>query len=99
MDRVQLALVIGVCLGLFFGGYLARKSSQEETIYGGRWAKTFHFVGAASMGGVLPLVLASLVLGLGFTTAFPLALSFLLVAWIALMLYALFERPARKGRG
>jgi hypothetical protein len=45
--------------------------------------------------GILPMVLACLVLGLGFRTAFPLALLFLVIGWLALVAYAVFERTVR----
>lgn len=97
MDRTLLALLIGIACALIFGFFIARRSIREKKIYGGVWAKVFHYIGAAGVGGILPLVLASLLLGLGFRTAFPLALSFLLVAWGALMLYAVIERRALAG--
>jgi hypothetical protein len=95
MDQLQLALMIGLACGAILGYFVARRSNQRDKIDGGMWAQVFHYIGASSVVGILPTVLTCLILGLGFRTAFPLALTFLLTGWIALMIYAVFERSAR----
>jgi hypothetical protein len=96
MDRALLALLTGLGCGLVYGLYIARKSARQQPIYGRAGAKFFHYLASVGMGGILPVVLASLLLGQGFRTAFPLALAFLLVVWVSLMIYAVLERPALK---
>jgi hypothetical protein len=95
MNNALVALLIGIVAALVFGYYVAQKSTRQENILGGTVARVFHFIGASAVTGVLPVVLASLFLGLGFRTALPYALAFLATAWIALFLYAVIEHPAR----
>jgi|FLYN01.1.fsa_nt_gi hypothetical protein len=95
MDKAILALLIGLAIALVFGYYVAQRSSRHDKIFGGTAAKAFHYIAATAIAGILPVVLASLILGLGFSVAFPLALAFLATGWIALLLYAMVERAAR----
>jgi hypothetical protein len=95
MDKTQLALVIGLGVALIFGYYVAQKSRGKEKIHAGVVAQVFHHIGATFIAGILPVILASLILGQGFRTAFPLAVTFLAAGWVALMVYAVIERPAR----
>jgi len=95
MDNTLLVLVIGIAVGLIFGYYIAQKSSSKKNIQGGLAAQVFHYIGATCIAGVLPVILASLILGHGFRTGFPFAIGFLITGWVALMIYAIFERPSR----
>jgi hypothetical protein len=95
MDNAVLALLIGLACALGLGYFTARGSARREKIYGGQLALVFHYLGAAAMTGVLPVVLASLILGQGFGLAFPLGVSFLATSFVALLLFAVIERPAR----
>jgi hypothetical protein len=95
MDRTLLALLIGLGCGLVLGYFTARSSAKREKIYGGQAALIFHYIGAAAVTGVLPLVLASLIVGGGFGTAFPLAVSFMLTGFLSLVIFAIVEQPAR----
>lgn len=95
MDTPLQALLIGLGFGLVLGGFTARSSARREKIYGGRAALAFHYIGASAVTGVLPVVIASLILGGGFGTAFPLALSFMLTGFLALVIFAVIEQPAR----
>lgn len=95
MNNTILALAIGLSIAVLFGYYVAQKSSRQEKILGGSAAQAFHFIGAAAITGILPVVLASLLLGLGLATALPFALAFLATGWIALFFYAVIERSAR----
>ncbi len=45
----------------------------------------------------LPTVITALLLRGGFALAFPLGIGCVIVAFLALLIYALFERPARAG--
>lgn len=95
MDKALIAFLVGVVCAVAFGYYVARRSSDRQKIRDGLAAQVFHFIGAAGIAGILPAVLASLLLGQGFRTAFPLALAFLVTGWLALLIYAALERPAR----
>jgi hypothetical protein len=95
MDNTILASLIGLGFALVLGALTARSSARREKIYGGTVAHIFHYVGAAGAVGVLPTVLASLILGLGLLRAILMGLSFMAVGLIALVLFALVEHPAR----
>ena len=90
-----LALVIGAGVAIFFGAFIARKSAAEDKIHGGTVAQVFHYIASACVAGVLPVVIASLVLGNGFRFSFPAAIGFLSVGWLALLIYAAVEKSAR----
>jgi hypothetical protein len=94
MDKALIALGIGLAVALVFGYYVAQRSNRQQKIQGGAAAQVFHYIGAAGIAGILPVILANLILGQGFRTAFPSAIGFLVVGWVALMLYAIVERPA-----
>ena len=96
MDKAQIALLIGLGFALILGYLTARGSQRREPIYGGRLAQILHYIGAAGVTGILPVVLASLILRGGFALAFPLALSFMGTSLVALLLFALIEYPARE---
>jgi hypothetical protein len=95
MNNALVALLIGIVAALAVGYYVAQKSSNQEKILSGAAARVFHFIGASAVTGILPVVLASLFLGLGFRTALPFALAFLATGWVALFLYAVIEHPVR----
>ncbi len=95
MNTPLLALIIGLGFGLTLGYFTARSSAKREKIYGGQQALIFHYIGASAVTGVLPVVLASLILGGGFGTAFPLAVSFMITGFLALVIFAAIEQPAR----
>lgn len=95
MDNTILAPLIGLGFALVLGALTARSSARRSKIYGGTVAHIFHYIGAAGAVGVLPTVLASLILGLGFLRALVTGFSFMIVGLIALVLFALVEAPAR----
>ena len=95
MDRTLLAILIGVGFGLVLGYFTARSSARREKIYGGQVAHLFHYLGSAAVTGVLPVGLSSLILGAGFGTAFPLGVSFMIAGFLALVIFAVLEHPAR----
>lgn len=95
MDNTALAVLIGLGFALVLGALTARSSARRSKIYGGTLAHIFHYLGAAGAVGVLPTVLASLILGMGFLRAILMGLSFMAVGLIALFLFALIESPAR----
>lgn len=96
MESGLLALLIGIACGLGFGYFTARASATRDTIHGGSLAGLFHYIGAAAVSGTLPVVLANIILGQGFVRAVLTAVAFFLVAFIALVGYAVFELPERE---
>lgn len=96
MDTVFVqTLAVCVIFAAILGPLTARSSMRREPVYGGLAARVFHLIGASAVIGVVPGVLTALILGGGFRVALPIALMFLAVSFAALLLFALFERPAR----
>ncbi|PJF41668.1 MAG: hypothetical protein D6737_15895 [Chloroflexi bacterium] len=93
-DRL-LAIVIGIIFAVALGYLVARRSRDEEAIHAGTLAIILHDIAASAISGILPLVIASLVLGNGFRFTFPVAVGFMAVGWVALILHAALERNAR----
>lgn len=96
MEIALQAFMIGAAFGLAGGWYVARVSSRSEAVYGGLLAQIFHVLGASAFISSLPGTLAALLLGGGLITAVPLAFSFLGLSLLFLLVYAVFEAPARK---
>ena len=96
MDNILLALLIGLICAFGLGYFIARESLRREPVHGGTVALVLHYIGAAGVTGTLPVVLASLLLHGGFQLAFPLALSFMGTAVVALLIFAVIELPARE---
>lgn len=95
MERGVLALVIGIGCALVLGYFTARASAQRDAVRGGLLASLFHYIGAASVTGVLPLVLANVLLGQGIVRALLSAAVFFVIALGALVAYAALELPHR----
>ena len=95
MDRTVIAFLIGLSIAVVFGSYVARRSNRAQRINGGTTALALHWVASAAIAGILPVVLTSLILGLGFGTAFPFAVAFLATGFVALLICAVIERPKR----
>jgi hypothetical protein len=92
MENWQLALLIGIALGLVFGIVVARKSAAEKPIQGGPPAAALHYLGASAFVAAAPTVLIGAILfKLPFLQSLSLALGLLLVAWIFMMLHAALE--------
>jgi hypothetical protein len=96
MNLVTLqTITICIIFAAIFGPLTARSSMRRAPIYGGVLAKAFHLLGASAIIGVVPGVITALILGGGFGVAFPVALLFLAIGFGTLLLFAIFERPAR----
>ncbi len=95
MNSALLAVLIGLGCAAVFGYFVAQKSVGREKIYGGWLARVFHYIGAASIAGILPAILVCVILGLRFRSAFPIGLTFLVTGLAALLIFAVIERPAR----
>ncbi|NWG15121.1 MAG: hypothetical protein HXY41_00665 [Chloroflexi bacterium] len=98
MDRTSLTLLIVAALIVVFCVPLARSSNRRDQIYGGAAARFFHFIGAAAYVGVLPSALFGSFLVGPLKLGIPLALGLLAISLLALLLYAVFEQPARAKR-
>lgn len=97
MDRLQIAILIGLAFGVVLGALAARSSARREKVYGGPLAQVFHYLGAALFVSALPGVLATVILGQGVLRAAAVGFGFVLLSLAMLLVYAVFERGARAG--
>lgn len=95
MGTPEKALLVGLVLGGLFAIYVSRRSLQQEKLYGGVLSKVFHFLGVLFFCMTLPTVLTVLILHGGFGMAFPLGLGCVAASFVALAVFAVFEKPAR----
>ncbi|MBZ0297609.1 MAG: hypothetical protein K8L99_33945 [Anaerolineae bacterium] len=94
-DLLLKILAVTAVFALIFGPLATRSSMRREPVYGGTLAKVFHFLGVTLLVVVLPSVLTALILGGGFRVAFPVGMTLLLSSLVMLVIFAVFERPAR----
>jgi hypothetical protein len=87
-------LVISLLFALVFGPATARSANRRQPVHGGALAHLFHTIGAGAFVAVLPGVLTGLIVGAGFVPSFLLAVGFLLLSYVALLAFAVVERPA-----
>ena len=95
MSTAATSLLVGLILGSIFAVYASRRSSRDEKIYGGMLAQVFHFLGALGFCMALPTVLTSVILRGGFLQAVVLGFGCVIAAFIALLVFAVIENPAR----
>ncbi|HVU14614.1 MAG TPA: hypothetical protein VHD90_25235 [Phototrophicaceae bacterium] len=95
MSHAAFALLAGLIFGGIFSLYVAPRSIREAKIYGGTLAKAFHYLGVLGFCMTLPTVIAAVVVRGGFALAFPLGVGCVISAFIALLIFAAVERPAR----
>lgn len=96
MDDIFIkAIAISMVIAVPLGPFIASRSAQKERIHGGLAAYALHLLASIALVGALPGVIASLVLGGGFKTAFPVALALIFTSLLVLVLFAIVERPAR----
>lgn len=93
-NRVLMTLLIGYGLGTLLAVFVARKSLAAEKIYSGIPAQILHFLGCIGFSSALPLVLSGFILGLGFNAVIIALLTFA-ATFLILIVYAIFEFPAR----
>ncbi|MCK6577718.1 MAG: hypothetical protein L6Q98_06400 [Anaerolineae bacterium] len=94
MEIWQQALLIGLVLGGLLAILIVPRSLRSEAVRGGGGAKFFHAVGAILASAVFPTAVVALILRGGFGVAFPLAFGLAILAFVALIGYAVFEQPA-----
>jgi len=95
MGIVEKALLVGLVLGGLFAIYVARRSLQQEKVYGSILSKVFHFLGVLFFCMTLPTVITVLILHGGFGVAFPVGIGCVAASFLALAVFAVFEKPAR----
>lgn len=97
MSSIATALLAGLVLGALLSLYVAPRSLREEKVYGGALAQVLHYLGVLGFCMTLPTVLTAVILHSGFLTAVMLGFSLVGAAFVALLLFAAVERPARAG--
>lgn len=86
-----IALLIGVGVGLLLGIKIAHDSNARQPVLGGIPAQLFHYLACAGLSGMLPFIIAGIVVGLSFLALFGTAIGFLVLTGIFLLAYAGFE--------
>ena len=94
MDVLTQSLLVCAVFAVIFGPLTARSSHRRSPIRGGIVAQAFHLIGTMAFVSVLPGVIAALILGGGFETAFPLALTLSVLSFLSLLVFAVFEHSA-----
>lgn len=97
MTHAEIAALIGLALGVIFSFYVTRKSLREEKVYGGVLALLFHYLGVLGFCMALPTVISAVILRSGFLPSFLLGMGCVIFAFVALLIFAAIERPARSG--
>jgi hypothetical protein len=92
MTEWIVALLIGVGFGLAIGVKIARDSNSRQPVEGGLMAQAFHYLACAGLTGMLPFIIAGLIVGLKFLALFVTALGFLALTAVFLIVYAVFDR-------
>ena len=93
--RLLVTLVIIVVFAVVSAVPVSKASQKRDKIHGGTPAKLFHFLGVLSYLVVLPSALVGSVLLGAWEFGIPAAVSALLIGIVFLLLYAVFELPAR----
>ena len=97
MTHAEIAVVIGLGLGVVFSFYVRHKSILEEKIYGGMLAQIFHYLGVLGFCMTLPTVISANLLRTGFLPSVALGFSCVILAFLFLLIFAVIEQPARAG--
>lgn len=96
MDE-RLLIVFGVSLlfGVIIGPFVARLSTQKESIHGGALAHVFNFIASVMFVGLVPGVITGIIVGEGLLVI-PIAFGMLAMVFVSLILFALVENAPRK---
>ncbi|MEP7292873.1 MAG: hypothetical protein ABI835_13910 [Chloroflexota bacterium] len=95
MSLAEKALLVGLIIGIPVAIYVTRRSLGEEKVYGGALAQVFHYLGALGFCMTLPTVITTMILRGGFGQALPLGIGCVIAAFVALLVFAVIEHPAR----
>lgn len=88
-------LIVGLAFAAVLGPLTARSSNRREKIYGGIGSQVFNLLACMTFVSILPTVITGLLVGQGILGVIPVALSLALLSYGWLVLFALFEKPAR----
>jgi hypothetical protein len=94
MNEWLLAIIIGAAFGLIIGIKIVRDSSAKLPVQGGPAAQLFHYLASVGLSGMLPFIVAGIIVGLPAVKLFGTAVGFLVAAAVFLLIHALFERSA-----
>jgi ABC-type Fe3+ transport system permease subunit len=94
MNDWLIAVLIGIVLGLVLGVRIARESNAKQPVHGGMLAQVFHYLACAGLSGMLPFIIAGIVVGLPFVQLFGTAVGFLTLTALFLLVHAGTERAA-----
>ncbi|MBL8163615.1 MAG: hypothetical protein JNJ61_16640 [Anaerolineae bacterium] len=97
MDRAQVVLLITVVFAVLASFPVARQSRKKDAVHGGLLAGLFHHIGVGAYLAILPAALVGSIIVGPLEFGIPVALTSLAIAVLALLLYAIFEQPARVG--
>ncbi|MBE2269216.1 MAG: hypothetical protein IAE80_13370 [Anaerolinea sp.] len=95
MNEFLLPIAIALVIGLIAGVFAVRTSSRQDKVHGGLPAQIFHYLGASVFIAALPGALIELLSGRGFGGAVLASISLVITSLLLLLVYAVFERPAR----
>ena len=95
MTHLEIALIVGLVVGVIFSIYVSRKSLREEKVYGRTAAKVFHYLGTLGFCMTLPTVIVAAILRSGFLPSVALGFGCVFFAFLALLIFAAIERPLR----
>ena len=96
MSDWLVAIIVGVAFGLVLGVKIARDSNAKQPVQGGPLARVFHYLACAGLTGMVPFIVAGIVVGLPFVKLFGTAVGFLALTGLFLLVSATLERPERK---
>lgn len=95
MDENTRLLIIGIAAALcavFVGLYIHRETSEHEAIHSGIFAQIMNLIASMAFAAVVPTALLGLILGV-LHTVVPVILGLFATTFVALLLFALVERP------
>jgi hypothetical protein len=98
MDESTKLLIIVVVSGLcavLLGPRVANEAHSRDKVLSGPFAKLLNLIGAMAFAGLVPGVLAGIIIG-GAHVAVPLALGLLATCFLSTLLFAVVEMPVRR---
>lgn len=91
--RLIIIGVIAVLCAIFVGLYVHRESSEREPVRSGALAQLLNLIASAAFAAIVPTALLGLILGV-LHTVVPVILTLFAVTFVALLIFAIVERPA-----
>ena len=98
MEPSTIMLVIGVASALIFGPRIAQSTERREKAYGGGAAQLFNLIACMAFVSLPLTILSGLIAQIlmrQHAPLLPVALSLLAVTFVALLIWAVIEMPAR----